>query len=123
MPLEPYTTTLPLYRLAHSRSGDKGNISNISVIASKPEYFPLLKTQLTEAALLDWFAYRRPSRIYRYTIESIHALNFVLHDILDGGVNDALNLDTHGKALSFHLLDFPIRLDSKLAASVPDIST
>ncbi|NYT85909.1 AtuA-related protein [Pollutimonas harenae] len=116
-------TTLPLYRLAHSRSGDKGNISNISVIAYKPEYFPLLEAQLTEAALLDWFAYRKPSRVQRYLIESIHALNFVLHDVLDGGVNDALNLDTHGKALSFHLLDFPISLESRLAKDVPDIST
>ncbi|AEC19793.1 hypothetical protein PT7_1253 [Pusillimonas sp. T7-7] len=123
MSIEPPLITLPLYRLAHSRTGDKGNISNISVIAGKPEYFPLLKAQLTEAALLDWFAFRQPSLIQRYTIESIHALNFVLHDILDGGVNDALNLDTHGKALSFHLLDYPIRLDSKLAESVPDIST
>ena len=123
MPTEAHTTTVPLYRMAHSRTGDKGNISNISVIASKPEYFPMLKAQLTEEALLDWFAFRQPSQIQRYSIESIHALNFVLHDILDGGVNDALNLDTHGKALSFHLLDYPIRVDSKLAESLADIST
>ena len=111
--------TAPLYLLAHSRTGDKGNISNISVIANKPEFFPLLQEQLTEEAVLRWFAYRHPSKIQRYCIESIHALNFVLHDVLDGGVNDALNLDTHGKSLSFHLLDFPISLDSELAEQLP----
>ena len=96
------TTTVPLDLLAHSRTGDKGNISSISVIAYRPVFFPLLLDQLTEEAVMRWFSFRQPSTVQRYSIESIHALNFVLHDILDGGVNDALNLDTHGKALSFH---------------------
>ena len=122
MSLPPDTTTAPLYLLAHSRTGDKGNISSISVIANKPEFFPLLEEQLTEAAVLNWFSFRRPSKVQRYSIASIHALNFVLHDMLDGGVNDALNLDTHGKALSFHLLDFPISLDSKMAEQLPTLA-
>ena len=117
------TTTAPLYLLAHSRTGDKGNISSISVIAYRPEFFPLLQEQLTEEALAAWFSFRHPSKVQRYSIESIHALNFVLHDILDGGVNDALNLDTHGKALSFHLLDFPIRLNRTLAEQLPSIAS
>jgi hypothetical protein len=116
------TTIVPLYRLAHSRTGDKGDISNISVIAWRPELFPILEEQLTEQAIEKWFEFRRPQRVRRYLIESIDAMNFVLEGILDGGVNDALNLDTHGKALSFHLLDFPIRIDGSLADSLPDIT-
>lgn len=112
---------VPLYRLAHGRTGDKGDISNISVIAWRDELFPLLLEQLTEAAVLSWFAYRRPARVTRYPIPSIAALNFVIEGVLDGGVNDALNLDAHGKALSFHLLDFPVLVTPELAASLPDV--
>lgn len=121
MPLSTHTT-VPLYRLAHSRTGDKGNISNISVIAWRREYFPLLEEQVTEAAVLDWFAFRRPRQVRRYLLESIGAMNFVLDGVLDGGVNDALNLDTHGKALSFFLLDFPVRVPNELVAALPDIA-
>ncbi|HWK70175.1 hypothetical protein [Pollutimonas sp. M17] len=121
MPATDNTVIVPLYRLAHSRTGDKGDISNISVIAWRPELFPILEAQLTEQALEEWFEFRRPRRVRRYLIASIDAMNFVLEGILDGGVNDALNLDTHGKALSFYLLDFPIRVDSGLAATLPDI--
>jgi hypothetical protein len=121
MPLSAHTT-VPLYRLAHSRTGDKGNISNISVIAWRPEYFPLLEEQLTVAAVLDWFAFRGPRQVRRYLLESIGAMNFVLDGVLDGGVNDALNLDTHGKALSFFLLDFPVRVPNELVAALPDIA-
>lgn len=122
MPATDNLILVPLYRLAHSRTGDKGDISNISVIAWTPGLFPILKEQLTEPALEKWFEFRKPRRVRRYLIESIAAMNFVLEGILDGGVNDALNLDTHGKALSFHLLDFPIRVDSGLAATLPDIT-
>lgn len=112
---------VPLYRLAHGRTGDKGNISNISVIAWTDELFPLLEEQLTESAVLCWFALRKPTRVTRYDIPSISALNFVIEGVLDGGVNDALNLDAHGKALSFHLLDFPMRVTPELAARLPDV--
>lgn len=117
----PNTITVPLYRLAHGRTGDKGNISNISVIAWSPEYFPLLKEQLTESAVQQWFAFRHPRQVRRYLVESIDAMNFVIDGILDGGVNDALNLDTHGKALSFYLMDFQMRVSKDLAATLPDI--
>ncbi len=112
---------VPLYRLAHSRTGDKGNISNISVISFRPEYFPVLTNQLTEAAVHNWFAFREPKQVQRYLIESIFSMNFVIDGILDGGVNDALNLDAHGKALSFYLLDFPVRINKVLAENLPDI--
>lgn len=113
--------SVPLYRLAHGRTGDKGNISNISVIAWNDELFPLLLEQLTEDAVHRWFSLRRPTRVTRYAIPSIAALNFVIEGVLDGGVNDALNLDAHGKALSFHLLDFPVLVTPELAADLPDV--
>lgn len=112
---------VPLYRLAHGRTGDKGNISNISVIAWQDELFPLLMEQLTEAAVSDWFAPRMPTRVTRYALPRIAAMNFVIEGVLDGGVNDALNLDAHGKALSFHLLEFPVLVPPELAARLPDV--
>ena len=97
-----------LHRLAHGRTGDKGNRSNISVIAYEPEYFELLVEQVTEARVAQLLAHRRPTRVTRYVLPKLHAMNFVIDDVLDGGVNSSLNLDTHGKALAFLLLDMPI---------------
>ena len=108
------TTTVPLYRAAHGRTGDKGNRSNISVIAWHAELFPLLVAQLTPDAVARHFAYRQPSGVQRYLLPQLQAMNFVLDAVLDGGVNDALNLDTHGKALSFWLLDFPVAVPLSL---------
>jgi hypothetical protein len=107
--------TVPLYRAAHGRTGDKGNRSNISVIAWHPDLYPVLLSQLTEAVVAQRFAHRRPTRVQRFELPGLAALNFVLDEVLDGGVNDALNLDTHGKALSFWLLDLPIEIPAGLA--------
>ena len=107
--------TVPLYRAAHGRTGDKGNRSNISVIAWHPGLYPVLLAQLTEAVVARHFAQRRPARVQRFELPGLAALNFVLDEVLDGGVNDALNLDTHGKALSFWLLDLPIEVPASLA--------
>jgi hypothetical protein len=107
--------TVPLYRAAHGRTGDKGNRSNISVIAWHPDFYPVLLAQLTEAIVARHFAQRRPARVQRFELPGLAALNFVLDEVLDGGVNDALNLDTHGKALSFWLLDVPIEVPASLA--------
>ena len=105
---------VPLYRLAHGRTGDKGNRSNISVIAWHPAFWPLLVAQVTEAAVSAQFAHRQPTRVARYLLPNLCAMNFVLDDVLDGGVNDSLNLDSHGKALSFLLLDIPIEVPADL---------
>ena len=101
---------VPLYRIAHGRTGDKGNRSNISVIAYKPEHFALIVEQVTEERVAALFAYRRPTKVARYVLPRLCALNFVMDDVLDGGVNDSLNLDMHGKALSFHLLTMPVTI-------------
>ena len=102
-----------LYELAHARTGDKGNKVNISVIAYRAQDFDLLVEQVTEARVAQHFAHRQPSRVQRFLLPKLGAMNFVLDDVLDGGVNDSLNLDMHGKALSFHLLTLPVRAPEK----------
>ena len=102
------TVTVPLRHAAHGRTGDKGNRSNISVVAWHPSLWPLLVEQVSEARVAAQFAQRRPSRVARYLLPHLEAMNFVLDDVLDGGVNDALNLDSHGKALAFLLLDIDV---------------
>ena len=109
------TVQLPLYQLAHGRAGDKGNTSNISVIAWNPACFDVLVAQATEEKVAEWFGYRHPTKVTRYVLPKLHAMNFVLEGILDGGVNDALNLDTHGKGLSFWMMDMPIDVPQALA--------
>ena len=109
------TLTVALHRAAHGRTGDKGNRSNISVIAWHPRLWDALVDQVTEAAVERRFAHRRPSAVRRYLLPNLHAMNFVLDDVLDGGVNDSLNLDSHGKALSFLLLDLTIDIPADLS--------
>ena len=113
--MTPTIFTMPLHRAAHGRTGDKGNRSNISVIAWHPRLWDLLVEQVTAAAVQRQFAHRHPTRVTRHLLPKLHAMNFVLDDVLDGGVNDALNLDSHGKSLSFLLLDLPIEIPSALA--------
>ena len=112
--------SVPLHRAAHGRTGDKGDRSNISVIAWHPALWPLLVEQITEEAVARQFAHRRPSSVRRYLLPCLGAMNFVLDEVLDGGVNDSLNLDMHGKALSFHLLAMAIPVPAEVAARVAD---
>lgn len=105
---------LPLYALAHARTGDKGNRSNISVIAFREEFYPLLAEQLTEDAVAKVFANRKPESVTRYLLPRLGAMNFVIDGVLDGGVNDSLNLDAHGKALAFLLLEAQIAVPGHL---------
>lgn len=109
------TTEAFLYQLAHGRTGDKGNRSNISVIAWQAAFYPLLVAQVTEDAVARQFAARRPARVQRYLLPNLHAMNFVLDEVLDGGVNDALNLDSHGKSLAYLLLDLRVQVPAELA--------
>lgn len=97
-----------LHLLAHARTGDKGNRCNISVIAYRADDFATLVAQVTEERVAELFAHRRPSRVQRYLLPNLCAMNFVIDDVLDGGVNGALNLDAHGKSLAFLLLGITI---------------
>ncbi|WP_423199478.1 MULTISPECIES: AtuA-related protein [unclassified Cupriavidus] len=110
------TPLQPLYRFAHGRTGDKGDRSNISVIAYDARDFDHLVAHVTEDAVRALFAGRHPTAVTRYVVPSLQAMNFVIDGVLDGGVNDALNLDTHGKALAFLLLRMPIPVPPRLAA-------
>jgi len=97
-----------LYELAHARTGDKGNKINISLIAYRAQDYALLVAQVTPERVAAHFAHRQPTGITRYLLPGLGAMNFVLEDVLDGGVNDSLNLDMHGKGLSFHLLTMSV---------------
>lgn len=97
-----------LYDLAHARTGDKGNRVNISVIAHDPAHWEQLVQEVTADRVAEHFAARQPTAVTRYLLPKLHAMNFVLDDVLDGGVNDSLNLDMHGKSLSYHLLTMKI---------------
>ncbi|MFN8001945.1 MAG: hypothetical protein U0X75_13120 [Acidobacteriota bacterium] len=113
--MTPTTRQIELHHLAHSRTGDKGGTANISLIAYEAECFALLLEQVTEEAVYELFRHRRPASVRRYVLPKLCALNFVLEDVLDGGVNDSLNLDTHGKTLSFLLLSLKIEVPAELA--------
>jgi hypothetical protein len=106
-------STVLLHAIAHARAGDKGDRSSISVIALEERWWPVLREQVTPARVAELFSARRPRSIKRYELPQLWALNFVIDGVLDGGVNGALNLDTHGKALSSFLLTLPIRLDKE----------
>ncbi len=95
---------LPLHAVAHGRAGDKGNVSNISVIAYREEAWPVLLDQVTEARVLALFARLGATAVRRYELANLMALNFVIEDALQGGVNASPGLDRHGKSLSFMLL-------------------
>jgi hypothetical protein len=101
-----------LHALAHARTGDKGNRSSISLVAYDAAHWPLLVAQVTEERVAQLFAFRRPSAVRRYLLPGLHAMNFVLDDVLDGGVNGSLNLDSHGKSLSGLLLTLNIQLET-----------
>ena len=105
---------VPLYRLAHGRTGDKGNRSNISVIAWQPALWDVICEQVTEDAVRQLFADRQPQAVKRYLLPQLQAMNLVLDEVLDGGVNGALNLGSHGKTLCFRVLDMPIRVPAQL---------
>jgi hypothetical protein len=94
----------PLYRLAHARSGDKGNRLNIAVVCREPAFYPALAETLTAERVAEVFASRHPTRVVRYELPKLQAFNFVLDDVLEGGVNASLGLDGHGKSLSCLLL-------------------
>ena len=99
------TIEVPLHAVAHGRAGDKGNRSNISIIAYDPAVFEMLVQQVTEDRVLGVFRHRGASAVRRYVLPHLNAMNFVIDDALEGGVNASLNMDGHGKTLSFLLLE------------------
>ena len=99
-----------LHRLAHARSGDKGDRLNIALIAWVPAHLPQIADQVTEARVLTLFAHRGASRVRRYVLPRLGAMKFVIDTVLQGGVNQSLGLDGHGKSLSYLLLATTLRV-------------
>ena len=94
--------------IAHSRTGDKGETSVISLTAFDEADYPLLRAHVTADRVRKHFAGIVQGEVVRYEIPSLGALNFVLHQALAGGVTRSLALDAHGKSLSSRLLDMEI---------------
>ena len=106
---------LPLHAIAHGRAGDKGNVSNVSLVAYRPEAFRFLAKNVTAQKVQKLYAHLGASGVTRYDLPLLSAFNFVIDDVLDGGVNASRSIDRHGKTLSYILLgrfiiDMPIDL-------------
>ncbi len=99
---------MKLREIAHSRTGDKGNTSNISVIAFDPANYELLREHVTADRVKELFADIVHGDVTRYEMPTIGALNFVLKEALGGGVTRSLALDAHGKSLSSALLNLDL---------------
>lgn len=99
---------MKLSEIAHTRSGDKGDVSNISVIAYRVQDFALLRQAVTSQAVKECLEGIVKGDVIRHELPALGALNFVLHRALGGGVTRSLALDAHGKCLAALLLDFEI---------------
>ncbi|WP_374621614.1 hypothetical protein [Devosia sp.] len=102
--------TVKLHAIAHGRSGDKGNRLNVNVIAYDKRHWPVLLAEVTAERVAGLFAHRGVTQVRRYELPLLHALNFVIEDALEGGVNSSLAVDAHGKCLSYLVLGMDVRV-------------
>ena len=109
----PDWTEVPLVRLAWARSGDKGDTSNIGVIARKPQWLPLLREQLTPQRVKAWLAHLVQGDVTRFDVPGIHAMNFLCTRALDGGGMASLRNDPLGKGMAQILLEMPVRVPAQ----------
>lgn len=105
---------IPLERIAHGRSGDKGNHANVAVIAYSAAGFHWLREHLTAERVAAYFAPLGPSKVERFEAPNLNALNFVLRDVLAGGASRSLRIDTQGKTLALALLQMPLEIPTDL---------
>ena len=103
-------TRVVLREIAHARAGDKGNRSNVAVFVYDRRHYPAVKAQLTSERLQREFGNLLRGPIRRYELDRLGGLNFVMDEALEGGVNESLNLDSHGKSWSFLLLGLEVDL-------------
>jgi hypothetical protein len=99
-----------LREIAHARSGDKGNCSNLCIFVYDSDCYVALRAQLTVGFLKRELGALLSGEITRYELPAMHGLNFVMQDALEGGVNESLNLDGHGKSWSSLVLGLEIEL-------------
>jgi len=104
-----------LRRLAHTRSGDKGNTSNTAVMAYDPAFYPHIKAQLTAAAFKALYGGLITGAVTRHEVDGLQVLNFVAEGALGGGVSRSLALDNYGKALASAVLRFEVEIPDALA--------
>ena len=112
-----------LQHAAHCRSGDKGNTSNISVIAYAPELYPYLKEQLTADRFKTQYAGVVTGKVTRYDVDCLQALNFVAEGALGRGVSRSLCLDNYGKGLSARVLSFELEIPDSLKSQLRGLVT
>jgi hypothetical protein len=107
-----------LVDIAHARSGDKGDMANIGVIALKAEWYAILERYLTVDVVAEYFAPLVTGRVERYELPNLWALNFLLHGALDGGGTRSLQIDAQGKVLSSALLRIVLDVPDTAARAV-----
>lgn len=105
-----------LREIAHARAGDKGDTSNIGVIAYEPRGYPVLLAQVTPTSVREHFRSLVHGEVRRYELPKQHAINLVLEQALGGGVTRSLSLDPHGKSYSALILTMPVTVDDEFAA-------
>jgi hypothetical protein len=105
---------IQLQRIAHARSGDKGDTANIGVIARSPDYYPLLEKYLTADRVKKRFEGICFGEVERFELPNLGALNFLLHRALGGGGTKSLRNDAQGKTLSSVLLRTEIDIDEAM---------
>ncbi|SDN93102.1 acyclic terpene utilization AtuA family protein [Pseudomonas jinjuensis] len=118
---QPASASVPLVKLAVARSGDKGNHSNIGVMARRPEYLPWIAEALGEGAVADWMQHLLDpvtGRVSRWYLPGTHSLNFLLENALGGGGIASLRIDPQGKAFAQQLLEFPVAVPQAIADEV-----
>lgn len=103
-----------LQHVAHCRSGDKGNTSNIAVIARRPDFLPFIEAALSAEAVKAYLAHLVEGAVVRHAVPGLHALNFVLDGALDGGGPSSLRPDPMGKGMAQQLLEFDIPVPDDL---------
>ena len=108
------TAEVPLIALAYGRSGDKGDNANIGIFARKPEYQPILDSEVTEEAVAAYFAHRIEGKVSRWRLPGIGGFNFLLRQALGGGGMASLKADPLAKAFAQMLLDMPVRVPASL---------
>lgn len=109
---------VPLIRLAWARSGDKGNLSNIGVIARRPEWLSLIWNQVTPEVVQQYFSHLVLGGIERFYLPGIAAINYLLYAALDGGGTASMRMDPLGKGMAQILLDLPVRIPRSVAAQI-----
>lgn len=109
---------MPLIRLAFARSGDKGNLANIGIVARRPELLPLIWAEVTPETVGRYFAHLAGGPVERFHLPGIAGINYVVHDALAGGGPASPRMDPLGKGMGQMLLDLPVSVPRSLAATL-----